>query len=157
MTQTCWPRGVPWDRLRRRQSRKALPQGVGTRRHQGQRGLEALTSEGKTPLVAAPPPAPVTVPGEQERSHLPASASGFVAVLASKRSRADALNAFAELQRKYPEVLAGMTPDVQEADLGDKGMWYRAVVGPPGSREAATNVCHDLKTAGHDGCWVAAY
>jgi hypothetical protein len=73
-----------------------------------------------------------------------------------KRSRADALNAFAELQQKYPEVLAGMTPDVQEADLGDKGVSYRVVVGPPGSREAATSVCSQLKTAGLCGLWVAA-
>jgi hypothetical protein len=45
------------------------------------------------------------------------------------------------LQQKYPEVLAGKPPDVQKADLGDKGVWYRAVVGPPGSREAASSVC----------------
>ena len=37
------------------------------------------------------------------------------------------------------------------------GVWYRAVVGPPGSREAASSVCSQLKTAGHAGCWVAAY
>ena len=49
------------------------------------------------------------------------------------------------------------TPDVQEADLGDKGLWYRAVVGPPGSRDAASAVCSQLKTAGHAGCWVTAY
>jgi hypothetical protein len=49
-----------------------------------------------------------------------------------------------------------MAPDVKEADLGDKGVWYRAV-GPPGSREVATSVCIQLKTAGHYGCWVAAY
>jgi hypothetical protein len=57
---------------------------------------------------------------------------------------------------KYPDVLGGMAPDVQEADLGDKGVWYRAV-GPPGSREGAASVCSQLKTAGHAGCWVAAY
>jgi hypothetical protein len=78
-------------------------------------------------------------------------------VLASKKSRADALQAFADLQQKYRDILGAKTPDVQEADLGDKGVWYRAVVGPPGSREAATSVCSQLKTAGHPGCWVAAY
>jgi hypothetical protein len=87
----------------------------------------------------------------------PSGSSGFVAVLASKKSRMDALKAFADLQQKYAEVLAAKTPDVQEADLGDKGVWYRAVVGPPGSREAANGVCSQLKTAGHAGCWVAAY
>jgi len=91
-----------------------------------------------------------------EKSHPPAS--GFVAVLTSKKSRADALNAFTDLQQKYPEVLGGMAPDVREADLGDNGVWYRAVIGPShGSREAATSACSRLKTAGHAGCWVAAY
>jgi hypothetical protein len=99
--------------------------------------------------------APVTVPGEPKQWDSPAS--GFVVVLASKRSRTDALKAIAELQQKYPEVLAGKTPDVWETNLGDKGVWYRAGIGPPGPREAATSVCSDLKTAGHAGCWVAAY
>jgi hypothetical protein len=99
----------------------------------------------------------VTAPGEPKKADPPAS--GFVAVLASKKSRMDALKALAELQKKYAEVLAGKTTDVQEADLRKYGniVWYRAVVGPPGSREAATSVCSQLKTAGHTGCWVAAY
>ena len=83
--------------------------------------------------------------------------SGYVAVLSSKKSRMDALKAFADIQQKYGDVLASKTPDVQEADLGDKGLWYRAVVGPPGSRDAASAVCSQLKTAGHAGCWVTAY
>jgi hypothetical protein len=109
---------------------------------------------------AAPVRAPV--PKVKEASTGPAAAatsgtSGFVAVLASKKSRMDALKAFADLQQKYGDVLASKTPDVQEVNLGDKGVWYRAVVGPPGSREAASSVCGLLKTAGHTSCWVAAY
>jgi hypothetical protein len=108
---------------------------------------------------AAAPVAKAIVPKVKQAPAAPSAsgASGFVAVLASKKSRMDALKAFADLQQKYGDVLAAKTPDVQEADLGDKGVWYRAVVGPPGSREAATSVCSQLKTAGHPGCWVAAY
>jgi hypothetical protein len=83
--------------------------------------------------------------------------SGYVAVLASKTSRTDALKAFADLQQKYGDVLASKTPNVQEANLGDKGVRYRAFVGPPGSREAASEVCKQLKTAGYNDCWVTAY
>jgi hypothetical protein len=86
-----------------------------------------------------------------------AATSGFVAVLSSQKSRMDALKAFADLQQKYGDVLASKTPDVQEANLGDKGVWYRAVVGPPGSRDSAAGVCSQLKTAGYPGCWVVAY
>ena len=60
-----------------------------------------------------------------------------------------ASGAFADLQQKYGDVLASKTPDVQEANLGDKGVRYRSVVGPPGSREAASGVCKQLKTAGY--------
>ena len=47
-------------------------------------------------------------------------------MLASKKSRADALNAFVELQQKYPAVLANKTSDVQESNLGYKDISYRA-------------------------------
>jgi hypothetical protein len=40
-----------------------------------------------------------------------------------------ALKAFADLQQKYPDVLRDKAPDVVEADLGEKGVWYRAVAG----------------------------
>jgi hypothetical protein len=87
----------------------------------------------------------------------PSSGSGYVAVLSSQKSRMDALKIFANMQEKYGDVLASRTPDVQEANLGEKGVWYRLVVGPPGSRDAASGVCSQLKTAGYNGCWVTAY
>ena len=83
--------------------------------------------------------------------------AGYVAVLTSQKTRMDALKMFADLQQKYGDVLGTKTPDVQEANLGDKGMWYRAVVGPPGSKDGANNVCSQLKSAGYNGCWVTAY
>ncbi|MGE0769336.1 MAG: SPOR domain-containing protein [Hyphomicrobiaceae bacterium] len=85
------------------------------------------------------------------------SRSGFVAVLASKRSRQEALNAFADLHSQYPDILGSVTPDVREANLGEKGVWYRLIGGPPGSREAARNVCVKLKSRGMKDCWPVAY
>ena len=67
--------------------------------------------------------------------------AGYVAVLSSQKSRMDALKIFANMQEKYGDVLSSRTPDVQEANLGEKGVFYRLVVGPPGSREAATGLC----------------
>lgn len=112
-------------------------------------------------VIAAPPKNPVP---KVKEAAAPApvitstsGTSGYVAVLASQKSRMDALKAFADLQQKYGDVLSSKTPDVQEANLGDKGMWYRAVVGPPGSRDGASNLCSQLKTAGFAGCWVTPY
>src|SRR4029450_10297353 len=99
----------------------------------------------KTPLPQAAEPAPpatkpvakTPVPKKTATVDAPATtsasgASGYVGVLASKTSRMDALKAFADLQQKYGDVLGSKTPDVQEANLGDKGVRYRSVVGPPG-------------------------
>jgi len=131
-------------------------------------------------VVSAPPPAPpqaqaelpppprkvtpAAAPAPQREAALPkpavaatSSTSGYVAVLSSQKSRMDALKAFADLQQKYGDVLSSKTPDVQEANLGDKGIWYRAVVGPPVSRDAASGICSQLKAAGYVGCWVTAY
>ena len=85
-------------------------------------------------------------------------ASGFVAVVASKGSRADAEKANVDLEQRF-DVLKGKVFDVQEADLTaqGKGMVYRSVVGPPGSRAFASGVCSQLKAVGYTDCWPTAY
>jgi len=86
-----------------------------------------------------------------------ATSAGYVAVVASRQTHMDALKSMADIQQKYAGVLQGRASDVREANLGDKGVWFRVVVGPPGSRETANNVCGQLKTQGYAGCWVAPY
>lgn len=100
-----------------------------------------------TPTAAAPAPR--------------ASGAGYVAVLtsvpASSSSRMEALKQFADMQQRYGSVLQSKTPDVTEANLGAKGTYHRLIVGPPGSREQASALCGQLKTAGYSGCWVTSY
>lgn len=92
-------------------------------------------------------------------SGLGAGGNGFVAaILSTQKGRAEAMKAFADLQQKYGEVLAAKPAEVQEVNLGEgKGVWYRAVVGPPGSREGASQICAQLLAAGHKGCFATAY
>jgi len=115
----------------------------------------------KAPAAAKPAAVKNPVPKTKQASAAPAvtaaSGAGYVAVLSSQKSRMDALKIFANMQEKYGEVLSSRTPDVQEANLGEKGVWYRLVVGPPGSRDAAASLCTQLKSAGYSGCWVTAY
>lgn len=103
------------------------------------------------PDAAAPTAAPVSKP----------SGLGYVAVLASVpasgTSRITALQQYADLQQRYAGILQNKTPDVTEANLGEKGRYHRLVVGPPGSKDGANSVCSQLKTAGYDSCWVMAY
>ncbi len=99
---------------------------------------------------AAPPPPRA---GAAPPSAAPATGSGYVAVLASQRSAMDALKLYADLQQKYT-TLQGRTPSVQEANLGEKGVFHRLLVGPAGPREQATALCTELKAQGHKDCWV---
>jgi cell division protein FtsN len=52
------------------------------------------------------------------------------------------------LQAKYPNLLGGRAPIIRRADLGAKGVYYRAMVGPFASADQATELCSNLKSAG---------
>ena len=78
----------------------------------------------------------------------------FVVQVTSRSSQTGALAAFADMQQKYPSLIGAYAPDIQRADLGAKGVWYRLRVGPVGSKVAASDLCSSLKQAGHPGCFV---
>jgi hypothetical protein len=109
-------------------------------------------AQGAAPPVAAPRsqvarteerPAPIaTAPAAV------AATGGYAVQVTSQRSEAEAQAAFRELKGKYPEQLGNRQPIIRRADLGDKGTFYRALVGPFGSREQAIQACTNLKAAG---------
>lgn len=104
---------------------------------------------------SAAPAEPVAAPAATAEPAAPAAApagSAFVQV-SSQRSQEAALSAFASLQRKFPNILGGLAPDVQRADLGAKGVYYRVRVPQP-TREEAAALCSSLKAAGAD-CLLA--
>ena len=105
---------------------------------------------------AAAPPAGVGA--AQASGQTSGGTGGYVAVLSSQKDRAAALRIYADLAQKYPDQLGNRQPEVQEANLGDKGVWQRLVVGPPSSQQSAKELCAQLKAAGHPGdCWAKAY
>ena len=77
-----------------------------------------------------------------------ALASGSYVQVSSQRSETDAQSSFKALQGKYPAVLGGKQAVIRRAELGDKGVYYRAMVGPFASIEQATELCTSLKAAG---------
>jgi hypothetical protein len=74
--------------------------------------------------------------------------SGSMVQVSAQRSEADAMASFKALQGKFPAVLGSREPLIKRADLGDKGIYYRAMVGPFGSPNEAVQFCNGLKTAG---------
>jgi hypothetical protein len=105
---------------------------------------------------AAPAPAaaradPVRTASAPARVAPPAAtATGgqYAVQVSSQRSEADAAAAFRSLQGKYPSQLGSRQPIIRRADLGSKGIYYRAMVGPFASASEATGLCQSLKSAG---------
>ncbi|MGZ5872553.1 MAG: SPOR domain-containing protein [Bradyrhizobium sp.] len=73
---------------------------------------------------------------------------GYLVQVSSQRSEADAQASFRALQGKFPSVLGSHVPLIRRADLGEKGIYYRAMVGPFNSPDEASQLCGSLKSAG---------
>jgi hypothetical protein len=103
------------------------------------------------PVVAAVPAArpPVDVPAATPAPSAPATAgSGFVQI-GSYKSIAEANAAWMTYKSKHPGAVAGFATDIQTADLGTKGTWYRQRI-VTASRADAVALCVKLKAEGGD-------
>jgi hypothetical protein len=121
----------------------------------------AANASANTPLSLAPGSSP-PAPGADTRTRVAAtnpvqtapapsgggSSGGYVVQVSSQRNEADAQASYKALQGKFPSVLGSRSPLIKRADLGDKGVYYRAMVGPFGSPDEASQFCGSLKTAG---------
>ncbi|WP_375414924.1 SPOR domain-containing protein [uncultured Bradyrhizobium sp.] len=102
----------------------------------------------RVPTPAANANASANAPLSLSPQAAPAGGTSYVVQVSSQRSEADAQASYRALQGKFPSVLGSRTPLIKRADLGDKGVYYRAMLGPFGSSEEAAQVCGSLKTAG---------
>jgi hypothetical protein len=101
-------------------------------------------------------PAPAAEPRTRVANTNPAQAApsggggsgGYLVQVSSQRNETDAQASYRALQGKFPAVLGSRAPLIKRADLGDKGVYYRAMVGPFGSPEEAAQFCGSLKSAG---------
>jgi len=109
---------------------------------------------GASATTAQPPVTPALAPPS---SALSDSAERFVPVVFTHKDREAALRAFAELQRRYPKLMAHRQSELQLVDTGINGIWYRLLVLPTGSHQEASETCGRLGAAGYDRCWVKAY
>jgi hypothetical protein len=86
---------------------------------------------------AASPPAAVSPAG-----------GSYVLQIGAYKSQADANSAWAAYKAKHAALLSGYSPDVKQADLGEKGTWYRLRVAGFRDREVAGALCERLKADG---------
>ncbi len=110
----------------------------------GQGGSQGSAEIPRTRTALAHPAAPAAA-----AEPAPAAAGGGYSVqVSSQRSEAEAQSAYRGLQAKYPTQLGSRTATVRQVDLGDKGIYFRTLVGPYGSSEEAAQMCTSLKAAG---------
>lgn len=76
------------------------------------------------------------------------AAGGYAVQVSSQRSEADAQAAFRGLQAKYPNILGNRHALIHKVELGAKGTYYRAMVGPFANANEATELCNGLRAAG---------
>jgi hypothetical protein len=112
-----------------------------------------LSLSPQQPAESAAAEAPVRVattnPNPVQIAPSGGGASGsYLVQVSSQRSEADAHASFRALQGKFPAVLGSHAPVIKRADLGEKGVYYRAMVGPFNSSEEASQFCGGLKSAG---------
>ena len=92
--------------------------------------------------AAVPPPA-AAAPTNVTRT-----TGAYLVQIASQKSEADAQASYRAAQAKYANLIGAMAPIIKRADLGEKGVYYRAMVGPFQTSDEATKFCGNLKVAG---------
>lgn len=112
-------------------------------------------------INSAPDPAPAPAP--EPRVHTTAIAppppversgggSGYYVQLSAQKSEEEARSSFRGIQARHTSLLGGHQVVVRRKDLGSRGIFYGAQVGPF-SRESAAKLCKDLEAAGQS-CMV---
>lgn len=94
------------------------------------------------------PPAPPAVKSEEQIASAPATApigaKAFKIQLSAVRSDAAAKTEWDKLKKTHPSVLGRLSLNVEKADLGQKGVYYRIQAGPFADRAAADAACQEL-------------
>jgi cell division protein FtsN len=109
--------------------------------------LETSASE----KVAEPPAKIVAAPPVTSASEASSATSGsYVVQVGAFEGSELASNAWERLLKKHGGVVGDLRPDIQLADLGDRGVWYRLRIGPFNTKADAQSLCNELKNRKQD-------
>jgi hypothetical protein len=99
-------------------------------------------------VAAAPakPPAAALVPAKAPAPI--AASSAYALQIGAYKSQAEADAAWKAYKGRHAALLADASTDVQQADLGDKGVWYRLRITGFASKDVANAMCDRLKGDG---------
>ena len=122
-------------------------------------GRSALVVEDEAPVVETvhveePVEAPLPAPRKSEDIHLdeaPVASEkkeGFFLQVGSLPSRQEAEKERGRLMHKFKTILANLSVDITEKDLGKKGVFHRIQVGPFKTKDKAQSLCKNLSNQG---------
>ena len=122
------------------------------------RALGATPAPAAAPAAAKPAPAAPVVAkavlaATPPAASAPAGSGSFVLQIGAYKSQADADTAWTTYKTKHASLLSGYSPDVRQADLGEKGIWYRLRITGFPSKDVASALCDRLKADG-GGCFL---
>ncbi|KZL19139.1 Sporulation related domain protein [Pseudovibrio axinellae] len=109
-------------------------------------GSQGTQSASVNPQTLAPTP----VPGDGVVGEIPGGT--YIVQVASVRTVDQAQGQIRSYNRRYPNLMALVTPVITRADLGDKGVYYRIQV-PFDGPTSANTFCGEFKASGGD-CYV---
>lgn len=116
----------------------------------------------RTPATITPPPSSVPAPVERPAPAEPEATAAvepapalaqpgqYVIQLLSVRSEEGARNAWSRLQTAHTALLGNEMLNLETADLGDRGTYYRVRFGAFDAKADAQSVCTALKGRGQD-------
>ncbi len=108
--------------------------------------------------IAAPPAVPEVQQPQPQTQTPTATATGggaWLVQLAALRSEEEARATWSRVASAHSALLGPASMDIQRADLGDRGVYYRVRAAGFAAKEGADDLCARLKQAGQD-CIVVA-
>lgn len=115
---------------------------------------KAVAPKVTTPRVAVTTPKPVSKPKPVVSAPVATGSGDYVVQVASVRSYEAATDVWNNVSNKFSGVIvSGLYSDIAQADLGDKGIFYRLRVAGLADKAAAAQLCTQFKARGQ-ACFV---
>ena len=117
------------------------------------------SNQPSSPPVPKLPPSPPVLSAEQQVVQTTPQTTGrfsnWSLQLGSFRSVDNPNALYARLRQEQPVLMQGLSSQIAEADLGQKGIFYRLLIGPFQNKDEALEHCQKLKNAGYDCIAIA--
>ena len=111
-------------------------------------GAPSVQATGAPRSLTPPPQVAAAAPAKLVAPATPATNGSYMLQIGAFKSQAEAAAAWKTYQARHAALLSGYSDNVQQADLGEKGTWYRLRVGGFADKEVATALCDRLKADG---------